>query len=107
MLKHIIQATNATLNESGEQLLEPSIVRVLQENLGIGTEQTEKRKSSRGGKITPRKPIETIDAKENEEPCHSGNEGSGASGSKTSIAADRDLSEDVLPVTSRRGKPTA
>ena len=44
LLKHIIQATNATLNESAEQLL--GTVRVLQENLGIGTEQTEKKKYS-------------------------------------------------------------
>ena len=34
VLKHIMQATNATLNESTLQLLGPSIVRVLLENLG-------------------------------------------------------------------------
>ena len=107
VLKHIMQATNATLNESAEQLLGPSIVRVLQENLGIGTEQIEKRKNSRERKIMPGKPIETIDGKENEEPCPSGNEGPGPSGLNPSIGANRDLSEDVLPVTSRRGKPTA
>ena len=102
-----MQVTNATLNKSAEQLLGPSIVRVLQENLGIDTVQTEKRKNFRGGKITPGKPIETIDGKKNEEPCPSGNEGPGASGSNPYIAANRDLSEDVLPVTNRRGKPTA
>ena len=75
----------------------PSIVRVLQENLGIGTEQTEKRKNPWGRKIIPGKPIETIDGKENEDPCPSGNEGPGPSGSNPSTAANRDLAEDMLP----------
>ena len=99
-----MQATDVTLNE---QLLGPSIVSVLQENLGIGTDQTEKRKNSRGRKITPGKPIETIDGKENEEPCPLGNEGPGPSGSNPSITINSDVVEDILPVTSSRGKPTA
>ena len=61
-----MSANNDNLNKGAENLLGPSIVKVLQENLGIGSQQTQRKKTRRGRKITPGKPIELL-----EEPCSS------------------------------------
>ena len=50
-----------------KNLLGPSIVKVLQENLGIGSQQTQRKRTPCGRKVTPGKPTESL-----EEPCSSG-----------------------------------
>ena len=62
--------SNEQLNESAEQLLGGSIVRVLQENLEIGRESQSKPSRKQGKKITPGQTITTLQNqdKENAEP---------------------------------------
>ena len=64
---HRMSSSNEQLNESVEQLLGGSIVRVLQENLGIGREQVRKASRKRGKKITPGQAITTLQNHQNKE----------------------------------------
>ena len=96
VLKHIMSATNDSLNKSAENLLGPSIVKVLQENLGIGSQQTQRKKTPRGRKITPGKPIESL-----EEPCSSGK-------NLTAVFDSNEEAEEDFSVSHiKKGKPTA
>ena len=62
-----MSSSNEQLNESAEQLLGGSIVRVLQENLGIGREQVGKQSRKRGKKITPGQAITNLQNQQNKE----------------------------------------
>ena len=62
-----MSATNDNLNKSAKNLLGPSIVKVFQENLGIGSQQSQRKKTPCIRKKTPGKPIDSL-----EEPCLSG-----------------------------------
>ena len=62
-----MSSSNEQLNESAEQLLGGSIVRVLQENLGIGREQVGKQSRKRGKKITPGQAITNLQNQRNKE----------------------------------------
>ena len=55
VLKNIMSATNGNLNKSVENLLGPSIVKVLQENFSIESQQTQRKKTPHCRKITPEK----------------------------------------------------
>ena len=93
-----MQATNATLNESTLQLLGPSIVRVLLENLGDWYWTNRKKEKFSKKKNNARQTYWNNRWEKNEESSPSGNEGPGPSGSNPRIAVNRDLAEDVLPV---------
>ena len=98
VLKHIMQVTNATLDESTLQLFGPSIVRVLLKNLGDWYWTNRKKEKFSKKKNNARQTYWNNRWEKNEEPSPSGNEGPGPSGSNPPIAVNRDLAEDVLPV---------
>ena len=62
-----MRSSNEQLNESAEQLLGGSIVRVLQESLGIGREQVGKPSRKQDKKIMPGKSITTLQNQQNKE----------------------------------------
>ena len=96
VLKHIMSATNENLNKSAEDLLGPSIVKILQENLGIGSQQTQRKKTPHSRKITPGKPTESL-----EEPWSS------AINSAAVFDSAEELEEDFSVAHIKKGNPTA
>ena len=89
-----MSATNDNLNKSAENLLGPSIVKVLQENLSTGSQQTQRKKTPCGRKITPGKPIESL-----EEPC--------SSGINSKKQRNKEAEEDFSVAHIKKGKPAA
>ena len=61
-----MSVTNYNLNKSAENMLGPSIVKVLQDNLGIESQQIERKQTTCGRKTTRGKSIESLEG-----PCSS------------------------------------